>query len=240
MDLNGNNVWDGGANPEPFQDLGDAFVSRKFRSEYEPSVDQTFSFAAGSSNCAPNNSPLLPANATIPSIGTRCDGTLGRNFVRRATETVLSTSSPTVYIFRGGVGTPLGLSGTLDANCATRTIVSSSDDVTTSTFYAVNTGIHSATGAMTLLLADSNLNRLNPMPAGTEVSVSATDGLSVNVLGGTLVISTSEATTIGVSVGFDATTAAGALFITTKTPKGVTTSVSVPVFKAAANSQCTR
>lgn len=241
LDLNGNNVWDGGVNnAEPFQDLGDVFVSRKFVSLYDPAVDQTFSFAGSTSGCAPNNNPLLPANASIPSIGTRCDGTLGRNFVRRATETVLSTSSPEVYIFRGGVNSPLGLSGTLNANCATRTIVSSSDGVTTSTFYDVSTGIFSATGAMTLLLADSNLNRLNPMPAGTKVTVSSTDGLAVKVLGGTPVVSTSEATTIGVSVGFDATTTAGTLFITTETPKGLFTSVPVPVFKGAANSQCAR
>ena len=240
LDLNGNNVWDGGNSAEPFQDLGDAFVSRRFVSLYDPLVDQTFSLSNSTSNCAPNTNPLLPANATIPSIGTRCDNAPGRNFVRRATETVLSTSSPEIYIFRGGVNTPLGLPGnaTLNANCSTRSIVSSSDGVTTSTFYSVSTGIFNATGGMTLLLADSNPNRLNPMPAGTKVTVSGTDGLAVKVLGGTPVVSTSEATTIGVSVGFDATTTAGTLFITTETPKGLFTSVPVPVFKGAANSQC--
>lgn len=242
IDLNGNNTLDSG---EPFQDLGDPFVSRGFTTNFNPLVDQTFSFASSASNCAVNNNPLLPADASIPSIASRCDGVFGRNFVRRSVETILSSSSPAIYIRRTGPGAAQGIPGgaSLDSACAVRSISTSSDGSSSSQFFVFGQGGiwgMPLNGSLSLLLADDNLNRLNPMPAGTEVSVSATDGLSVKVLGGTPVVSTSQATNIAISVGFSDTTFGGTVFVTTKSPKGLSTSVPLFVSRNAVPAACTQ
>ncbi|MFD2450490.1 Ig-like domain-containing protein [Ideonella paludis] len=61
LDLNGNNVWDGGSSAEPFQDLGDLFISRRFVTTYDSAVDQTISFANSTENCVLNTNPCCRA-----------------------------------------------------------------------------------------------------------------------------------------------------------------------------------
>lgn len=242
IDLNGNNTLDAG---EPFQDLGDPFVSRGYSSNFNALIDQTFSFASSTSNCAANGNPLLPSGASIPFIATRCDGVFGKNFVRRSIETILSSSSPAIYIRRSAPGVAQGFptGASLDANCAVRTISTSSDGSSNAQFYVFGQGGVwglPTSGSISLLLADDNLNRLNPMPAGTEISVSATDGLSVKVLGGSPVVSTTDATNFAISVGFTDTTFNGTVFVTTKSPKGLSTSIPLAVSRNAVPAACTQ
>ncbi|MEP7300992.1 MAG: Ig-like domain-containing protein [Caldimonas sp.] len=110
LDLNGNNVWDA---LEPFQDLGSVYLDRYYNGHYNAITDQFISLSlpgASTAPCntgAPNNHPLLALDTTIPSIPstpsfagfapppvpTSCDGTWGKAYVRRAAQTVLSTSS---------------------------------------------------------------------------------------------------------------------------------------------------
>lgn len=260
LDKNGNNSWDTG---ELFQDLGDPFVSRAYIDTYNPAIDQLISSGVTGACPATDASVLLPGGVTTPSAAGTCDGTLqgtqkpGRNFVRRAAEVVLSTSRPTVYLRRGGgVNTPFGLPSTavLDGSCTTRTMLVNGAGGT-ETFYVLGSMRESdaqagfvggrifglpASSSISVVLADTNEIRLNPMPAETEVSVTATDGLSVKVLGGTPVANTSNATNVQISLGFDATTTAGTLTVSTKTKKGQGVSYGIAVSRNAATSQCTR
>jgi hypothetical protein len=96
VDLNGNNTYDPG---EPFQDLGDIVKDMLFDNSYDPANDEYVSLqgvAAGSSACVSSfvsAYPKLATSANIPSRPNTCDGTwTSRTYVRRAVETVLSTS----------------------------------------------------------------------------------------------------------------------------------------------------
>ena len=110
IDQNGNNIRDGN---EPFQDLGNIFKDRIFDGIYDPGVDEYIpTNINNSSPCSlPNTQPafdavtglgrtavtdaLLALDASIPSVPSTCDSTwsgAGKVYVRRAAETVLSTS----------------------------------------------------------------------------------------------------------------------------------------------------
>ena len=97
----------------------------------------------------------------------------------------------------------------------------------------------SASGALTLIVADANNNRLNPMAAGTEVTASTTTtGLTVMLDGGSPVPSTSSASFAGLSFTFDAGTTAGLITVAFKSPSGTTSSVGIPVVNGNRPSIC--
>jgi hypothetical protein len=247
IDTNGDNVYTNNgttaADGEAFQDLGDIFISRTFIKDYNPIVDQYIStdvHAAKACAVIPASKDplgLLKGRVDIPSVAKTCNGVWSRDkeYVRRATETILSTSSPRFnWLSYGG--------GTLDSGCTSTTINVASVvppavapqvtlvDVGPGVLY----GVPSA-GAFTILLSDTNPNRLNPMPAGTVLSAtSAKSGASVK--GGSPVPSTSSAT--GVSVGYDfgsndSPTATDTIFLTAKSPHGLITTYAFAISRAA-------
>ncbi len=234
LDTNGNNVHDAG---EDFQDLGNVFLDRLYDGFYAAASDQFISLSiSGNTACAPANSSLLELNRSIPSIATTCDGVWGRAYVRRAIETVFSTSTAGPLWF----SKPANLYNTSVAAC-TASVSSlivgyASDAAINDTFYAFGDGeLYGVPGASVLsfLVADANPVRLNPMAAGTAISVSATTGLSAKVEGGTPVPSTLEATFASISYEFT-TAAAGTITVTFASPSGLRTSVGLFLSTGAA------
>lgn len=250
LDANGNNVYDAG---EDYQDLGDIFVDRLFNfggrekgtvylgsrfdpsTGYNPTEDQFISLGnSGTAACAAPNSQLLDLSISIPVKPNSCNAGWGRAYVRRATETVLSRSTPRIlYGTTGQVMSPAVLQATSLAACPSeitlRTHYSGADAPQTTKFYVAGTGgtfYNTGTqGAFGVIVADANPVAYNPMPAGTTVTVTATSGLAATVLGGSPVPSTPYPTGLAISYKFDDTTTSGAITITTTSPKGVVASV---------------
>lgn len=231
VDANGNNIYDAG---EAFQDLGDIFISRSFdfTAGYDAVNDQRIpqTLTGSAATCvnastANSASALLALNVTIPSVATfgganRCDGVWGQAFVRRATETVLSTSASDPVWFPGAVpGTPLSsipLRNTPDVNAAPIN------------YPRVSNTLVSGGGlknSLSFLLRDANPVRLNPMAAGTAITVEATTGLTVKVTGGSPVASTTSASQVNLSYEFAAGTASGTITLHIRSPSGLVTDV---------------
>lgn len=252
IDQNGNNVYDPG---EPFQDLGNLFKDRLYDGLYDAAVDEyiptdisNFSgclspgasapLFKGQLGVTPVTSALLALDASIPSIGgSTCDGKwsgAGKVYVRRAIETVMSTSSSRAL---------WGSTSGLDSICQKVTLQTGPAPTTTGAFTRVLGGeTWYGSGGSSLFLnfivADANtfptpgpnnsVGRLNPMAAGTTVTASTpTTGLKLTV-GGTPVPNTSEASAASVGVGFD-TASAGVVFVTFTSPSGLATTYAINV-----------
>jgi hypothetical protein len=245
IDQNGNNRYDAG---EPFQDLGNVFKDRIFDGAYDPGVDEFLpTNISNSSACAAASaasgatlatSALLALNASIPSVPGTCDSTwsgAGKVYVRRAAETVLSTSA----------ARPLWSSKSgLDASCTALTLQTGPQPTTSAVFTPVQGGETwygngSASLTLPFIVADANkfpvpgpsgtVGRLNPMAAGTTISASTpTTGLKVVLGGGSPVPSTTEATSGAVGVTFD-TVSAGVVFVTFTSPSGLGTTYAINV-----------
>jgi 5-hydroxyisourate hydrolase-like protein (transthyretin family) len=233
-DLNGNNVYDGDMG-EPFQDLGNVFKDRRFNGLYDESEDEFLSLGINSSsNCVIPLNTRLELGVDTPSMPSTCDGEwsgAGKVYVRRATETVLSTSTARPLWFETG-----GSSGGrgLDNSCEKVTLQQGSDPADRKGFTLVAgqtwyTG-SSASDSITLIVADANGTRLNPMAAGTTVAASTTStGLTVTLNGGSPVPSTSDASFASLSFNFATGTTSGLITVKFTSPSGVTTSVGIPV-----------
>lgn len=150
LDANGNNVYDPGDNPpttgELFQDLGDIFLSRRFSGTYESGKDQYISLNIYNPPSACHNAPdtypgnILAVGASVPSVGAAtCDTKWGRAYVRRAAETVLSTSASRLMWRRAGAdgttpsqGDLSGVTGGItleDGSCQTYRLFTNNQDV---------------------------------------------------------------------------------------------------------------
>ena len=262
IDQNGNNSYDLG---EPFQDLGNIFKDRIFDGLYDVSVDEyiptnianagacltpALSGPAfnGTIGVTATTSALLAFDPSIPSVGSvlsgasiTCDGVwsgAGKVYVRRAAETVLSTSAArTLWTSKTG----------LDGTCTSLTLQTGPLPTTSAVFTPVQGsetwyGSGSTTLTLPFIVADANtfpvpgpggtVGRLNPMAAGTVVSATATTGLKVLVAGAS-VPSTTEATTAGVGVTFD-TASSGVVFVTFTSPSGVGTTYAINVQQTSA------
>ena len=261
IDQNGNNVYDPG---EPFQDLGNVFKDRWFDGKFNAKVagvstdddEYVVTNIANSGACrkaalelgaTPTTTALLALDASIPSVGgfavdnvsskETCDGVwsgAGKVYVRRAIETVLSTSAPRL-LWPSTSG--------LDSSCQTVTLQTGPVPTTTAAFTRVLGGeTWYGSGSSSLFLnftvADANtfptpgpnnsVGRLNPMAAGTTVTASTpTTGLKLTV-GGTPVPNTSEASAASVGVGFD-TVSAGVVLVTLTSPSGLGTTYAINV-----------
>ena len=94
IDLNGNNQYD---LTEPFQDLGNIFKDRYYDGTYDLTIDEYIPLVINNASaCVAPASPLLLLDTSIPSMPATCDSVwsgAGQVYVRRATETVLSTSA---------------------------------------------------------------------------------------------------------------------------------------------------
>jgi hypothetical protein len=203
--------------------------------------------------CHATSSNLLSKNASIPSVGNSCDSTWGKAYVRRAVETVFSTSDSRLLWFRlqGGGVQGVGAAQLDSAGCSTFSIVTSNDGWNSSqtTYYPVVGStlynLPAKGGSVTLLVADTNPNRLNPMPAGTTVTATATSGVSVTVGGGTPVSNTSSASSAVIGIDFADTTDSGTVFVTTESPGHLKTTHAFGVVKintasAAGRIACTQ
>ena len=246
-DLNGNNLYDVG---EPFQDLGNVFKDRRFDGIYTASEDEFLSLGINSSSACvtPPNSRLALVIET-PSMPNTCDGVwsgAGKVYVRRSAETVLSTSGARP-LWGQTVGSSAG-SG-LDALCSKVTLRDGSADANTASFtrvgdaetwYSGTTGlVANSSGSFTLIVADANPVRLNPMAAGTTVEASTpTTGLSVTLNSGSPVPSTLDFTGAGVSFTFSGTTTRGDIVVKFTSPGGLITPVTIPVAIGARPSFC--
>ena len=247
IDQNGNNSYDLG---EPFQDLGNVFKDRIFDGIYDASVDEYLpTNIANSSACiaasaaagaTPATTALLALNASIPSVPGTCDSAwsgAGKVYVRRAAETVLSTSAARA-LWSNTTG--------LDSSCKKITLqIGPSPTATDDKNWLVQGGETwygngSASLTLPFIVADANtfpipggpngsVGRLNPMAAGTTISASTpTTGLKVVLGGGSPVPSTTEATWGAVGVTFD-TVSAGVVFVTFTSPSGLGTTYAINV-----------
>jgi protocatechuate 3,4-dioxygenase beta subunit len=263
LDRNGDNVWVAG---EPYQNLGDVFKDRNFDGLFDPSEDELIPLQGGaqSQSCdvtlSASEALLLGVDAGIPSTSATpplpsntCDGTWsgpGRVLVRRATETVLSTSAARP-LWAGVSGLEASCSrirlqtgpqllGSASAPSVRRALVDGD------TWYSTN-----AEGVLSFIIADANpgrpvpnptsdlsdaanwtvLPRLNPVAAGSIVSAStASRGFTVGLAGGSPVASTTQATAAGVTYSFtDPTVQRGSITLSVKSPSGLEVSYSIDV-----------
>jgi hypothetical protein len=248
-DLNKNNVYDAG---EPFQDMGDIVKDVLWDNVFDETVDESISLsgvAAGSSACTNFSAtyPEFKLSSSIPSVPGTCTASWsGRTYVRRATQTVLSTSS----------ARPLwGNTAGLDNNCSKITLQTGPylSDFTVNNFTEVagDTWYGGVAGSLSFLVGDANtypidypgkaaalVGRLNPMAAGTVLTASATDGLTIRVAGGSPVPNSQEATYAVVAYEFDAGVTSGEVTVGFRSPSGLTTTVVVPVEVAGRPSAC--
>ncbi|CAD5372594.1 exported hypothetical protein [Rubrivivax sp. A210] len=245
IDLNGNNIYDGPgtadplvpAGGEPFQDLGNIFKDRSANGKFDANVDEFIPLAINNSAaCSATTTPLLALDPSIPTVGRNvgepatCDSRwsgAGQVYVRRAVETVFSTS--TARPLWGNLG------GLDNATCrgSTVTLQVGPEASQIATFVAMggDTWYGARTGQFSIIVADANVLRLNPMAAGTTVAANTpTNGMTVRLGGGSPVVNTTEATGAVVSYQFtDPLITAGTVFVTFTSPSGTGTTVAVPV-----------
>lgn len=238
-DANGNNVYDAG---EDFQDLGDVFISRTFSRTFDEANDQRIpQTLSGAANCVNASSSLLVPDRSVPTApiyagANRCDGVWGQAFVRRATETVLSTSSASPLWLSISGASP---QARLDGGCSLVTL--EGDAGTPVSAYAVGAGTLrsvATAGTLSFLLSDANPVRLNPMAAGTTLSLTATTGLTVAVLAGSPVADSSSATAAAISYEFTNGTIAGTITFNVRSPSGLTSSFFVGITTSPGTSTC--
>jgi hypothetical protein len=247
LDTNGDNVYTIG---EDYQDLGDVFLDRLFNGTFNPANDQFISLSiAGTDACTTAVSPLLALDVSIPSrtisdTGTplaTCVAGWNRAYVRRAIQTVLSTSAARpVY----GSALPSGADRLGGACPSTRNLTVSyaaNDQPVTLGVYdfgSVAIARQDKSSVINLIASDANPVAFNPMAAGTTVTAAATDGITTAVLGGTPVPSTGSPSGVSVSYTFDDTTLSGVVTLTFKSPSGVQTSVSQTVVRGLPTIPC--
>ncbi len=211
-DLAGTNVYQ---SPDPYQDLGNVVKSRLFDGIYDPANDEVVSLSAvgatsSGSACTTYASSYaqFALNNTIPNQPNTCDAAwTGKTYVRRAIETVLSSTRPN----------PMVSSALLPTGCTVQLIYPAPQTLSSqvrmfpllsnSTLY-VGTG--TTQGAFQILATDDNAVRLNPMAAGSTISATPGPGLDSATVatssGQYTYPSTSAAQTVPINFTFHATT----------------------------------
>lgn len=241
IDTNGNNVYDPG---EPFQDLGNPYLDTLYNGQFGSSasnqvIPQT---PAGSGACNPSP-PALPAalqlDASIPSQPGTCTGSWGSAYVRRAVETIFSTSAarpmwgtafPAGSAVPPGSACPAGVT-LIQPNVPAGAAYDASGKAQTQIYkpfgaLALYVGAGNLNGVLAFLASDANPTALNPVAAGSRISVSA-PVMAVSVAGGSPVPSTSVPSGVAVSYSFPATGPfSDTMTITITSPSGVITSIS--------------
>lgn len=252
LDENGSNVYErtSGSGPvrEDFQDLGNVYLSRKFDGVYDSANDQFIALAlpgstAASGSCNVPSSTLLAGSIGIPSVPGTCDGVWGRAYVRRAVETVFSRSSSRPVWLTAPTGKLFQRNGSCNAITLSRGYDATGANLL-STFYPIGGGDlygMNRSGVLSFLASDNNPVRLNPMAAGTVITVSGNTGLSVSVAGGSPVPSTSEASSVSLNYAFPepsatstVTVTSGTITVTFTSPSGTATTVTQNIAMDAA------
>jgi Bacterial Ig-like domain (group 1) len=235
LDLNGNNTYDSG---EPFQDLGNIFQDRNYNGSFQALQEEFIPLAVNNNQaCAAITNNLLLLDASIPSAPASCSGNwsgAGQVYVRRAVETVLSTSSA-----RPLWGSTSGLADTCSARALDMQIGPETNQIGSfvviggrgtsnaplDTWYA-----NAQRGTLSIVVADANpgrpkpqsqwidpsdfnpltdydlqfLPRLNPMAAGTTISASTPSPGLTVLVGGGTPVGSTTAAT-GTTVAFEFT-----------------------------------
>ena len=291
VDQNGNNIWDKGepfqdlGNIHKDRNFDGAYD--KTVDEYVPTeisngglcVAPTDSTSGALANAAlPGRSDLTDAllrfDASIPSVGNApntlgtpgtCDGTwsgAGKVYVRRAIETVLSTSAARLLWEKGSYAT-------LPSACTTIPLQTGPNPTVTSSFVPVdftdaarqnqrtsNTNVvfTGSRGTLRFYVADNNtyrvgspftaggaIGRFNAMAAGTKITVvSPTIGVTTTIPGGQYTNpSTRDPAVVAISVDLGVLTS-GLVIVTAQSPSGLSTSynlsvVSNPAFSSSCN-----
>jgi len=238
LDGNGDNVYN--AN-ELFQDLGDPYLDRLFNGFFGSTNNQFIAQTpAGTAACAVPSSSLLALDVSMPVRPGTCTGTWGRGYVRKAIETIFSTSSADPV---WGV-TPDTRARYLDCSTSKRLLINpntgstfpaydaSGNPRSPQSYYRVaGSGIYgtSKTGSIFFQGSDANPVALNPMAAGTVLTVTGTLGMTVSVAGGSPIPSTVAPNGMGISYQFDDNTRSGVATLTLRSPSGLGTSIPVPI-----------
>jgi hypothetical protein len=263
LDRNGDNAWNTG---EPYQSLGDVFKDRNFDGLYDPSEDELIPLKGvpQSQSCSvsltPGEALLLGVNASIPStsvtpgFANSCDGEWSRAglvFVRRAAETVLSTSAArplwaSVSGLEAGCRRlrlqtgPLPAGSSAPAPSVVRALVdgdtwysTANDGVLYFIIGDANPGrpVDNPTADLTDRANWRVLPRLNPVAAGSVITAaSSSRGFTPAIAGGSPVANSSQATTAAVSYTFsDPTAQTGVINLTVTSPSGLGVTYSITV-----------
>jgi hypothetical protein len=242
IDLNGNNKYDGpgSADPlvpaggEPFQDLGNVFKDRNFDGVFDPNVDEYISLTINNDKPCVLPPPLMTLDPSVPTVPKTCDGKwsgAGQVYVRRAAETVFSTSAARP-LWADTSGLPAS------CNKITMQVGPSPANLVQFTQAGSDSWYGSTSGLLSFIAADANPGsvalglspRLNPMAAGTLISASTpTNGLTVTVGGGSPVPSTTEASPASIAYAFTPPASSGVIFVTFTSPSGFGTTIAVNV-----------
>jgi hypothetical protein len=195
VDVNGNNVYDIG---EPFQDLGDITKDILYDFNYDALTDEYVSLAglaAGSQACKDFSSaypPLAlipPADLWIPVRPNTCDGIwTQRTYVRRAIETVLSTTAAGALWddTSGLASTCRVIEKQTGPSTATRTkrVAVGGSGRSEAWYTGTPENAKIPPGSLYFTATDDNPIRYNPMAAGTVITAtSSSKGLSVTAFG---------------------------------------------------------
>lgn len=238
IDNFGTNTYQAG---DDFQDLGDVFVSQAYSVNYNQAIDQRIVQTVSTpATCHNASASSLQLDASIPSVETfngapRCDGVWGQAYVRRAAQTVLSTSAANPQWLGVGGSSPLQLDGA----CSLVTVVGDTGATTSHYKFGSGTlyGLSAGGGVLSVLLADANPVRLNPMAAGTTVKVSASSNITVVLLGGSPVPSTLSANAASFSYAFTSGNS-GTVTVSVTSPSGLTTTATTAISTGSPPTAC--
>jgi hypothetical protein len=247
IDENGDNVFTAADTNQWFQDLGYPYLDTLYNAQYASSPNNQFivQTPTGAAVCNPTAKPAsLGLDVSIPTRPNTCSGAWGGAYVRRAVETIFSTSSafPSwgTSSFPGSAAPagacPVGLSLIRPNSGATFPAYDASGAPQRQTYYPVGSsnlyGLPKV-GALFFLASDANPVAFNPVSAGSVVSVTATTGLTATVAGGSPVPSTSAPTGVAVSYSFADGVTSGTITINIVSPSGLGTAVSQSITTAA-------
>lgn len=247
LDTNGDNVYTTG---EDYQDLGDIFLDRLFNGSFNVAEDQFISLSiSGTDVCRVATSPLLRLGVEAPTrvlsntgaVLNTCVAGWGRAYVRKAIQTVFSTSEtrlgwratrdPRAQSTNGGACARVSLIDQIGT-----TPYATNDAPTPVDFHLLGDGANIAmtnmgkVGSLAFLVADANPIALNPAAAGTTISAAATTGLTVAVQAPT-VPSTLTPSASSISYAFDDTTTSGTITLTVRSPRGLLTVISQKIYR---------
>ena len=249
LDTNGDNVYSPG---EDFQDLGDVFLDRLFNGSFNVAQDQFISLSiTGTAACRNANAAgLLGLQADSPSRALSITGAAinscvagwGRAYVRKASHTVFSTSETRLGWRQAPDGRIRSLSATeLCVRASLIDQISTSpygldDSISRVPFFFLGGNVvlvgANKSGSLSFLVADANPVALNPVAAGSVITVKATTGLTVSVAGGSPVPDTLDPSSASINYEFNDTTTFGTISITVTSPNGLGTTTSLLIYRS--------
>ena len=238
LDANGDNVFS--AN-EQFQDLGDPYLDRYLNGVFDSANNQFIAQTPPVTlTCSAAVSPLLAVDASTPTRPGTCSQSWGRSYVRRSIETIFSTSTARPV---WGVRWPQGIEDAATSSgpaCGKVSLIrpnvigspaysaaGTPNRLDYAPFGAARLFIPgSKSGVLSFFASDANPVAFNPVAAGTVISASATDGLTVGVVGGSPVASTTSPTGVSLTYAFNDGVDDGTITVNFRSPGGLSTSVS--------------